>query len=243
MRRAAPLPALAALALALAGCESSQEKSAKLEKVEAARAAVRKKGEAGLSIATPSRRVKVLETALVKGSEGAAVAVTLRNDSPESVRDVPIAVTVRGAGGTTVYTNTGPGLQRTLTTIALVPARSELVWVDDQVPAGGSTASAVVGESPVFTGAVPHLEAGTPKLIEDPSNGVGAEGSVANRSSVTQQELVVSAVARTGGRITAAGRSVVSQLSAGASQSYQVFFVGNPKGASLQVSAPPSSLP
>lgn len=240
MRRAAPLLALAALVLA--GCESSQEKSAKLEKV--AKLAERRTAQSGLHITSPSKTVHAAETALVQGSEGAAVAVTLRNSSSTAARDVPIEVTVSGAGGAVLYTNTASGTQRTLTTVPLVPAHGELVWVDDQVTAkGGTKAAAIVGEGTAYRGAAPTITAGTPRLVEDPTNGLGAEGQVSNRSSTAQQELVVYAVARSGGRIVAAGRAVVPQLAAGASASYQVFFIGSPKGAALQVSAPPSTAP
>jgi hypothetical protein len=59
---------------------------------------------------------------------------------------------------------------------------------------------------------------------------------------VTQLELVVYAVARRGGRIAAAGRAIVPQAPAGASTPFQVFFIGDPKGAQLSLTAPPTTL-
>ena len=45
-------------------------------------------------------------------------------------------------------------------------------------------------------------------------------------------------VARRAGRIVAAGRAVLPELPAGSRLPFQIFFVGDPHGAQLQVSAP-----
>ncbi|HTA15393.1 MAG TPA: hypothetical protein VK781_11110, partial [Solirubrobacteraceae bacterium] len=68
-----------------------------------------------------------------------------------------------------------------------------------------------------------------------------ATGTVTNRSSVAQQHLVVYAVARKGSRIVAAGRAVLPEASPGVGVPFQVYFVGNPSGARVQTSAPPTS--
>ena len=67
-------------------------------------------------------------------------------------------------------------------------------------------------------------------------------GTVRNRSTVTQQDLVVYAVARRGGKIVAAGRAVLPEVAAGASVPFQAFLVGEPSGARLEASAPPTTL-
>ena len=80
MRRAALALGLAAGAAALAGCETTAEKSAQLEK-QALIAAAEPPSAHGLTITHPSRAVRVLSTALVSSREGTAVVVTLRNTS------------------------------------------------------------------------------------------------------------------------------------------------------------------
>ncbi len=235
--------ALALAALALAGCETSAEKSAKLEREAKLHPAA--KAATGLTIARASSKVKVASAILITGSEGSAAVVTLQNDSAQTLREIPVAVYVKGAGGATVYTNTTPGVGHTLTSASLIAPHGTLVWVDDQVQAAGGTAASVsarVGEVSSAPGATPRLSVRGVQLHEDPVNGLGAQGELVNESSVAQRELVVYAIARKGGRIVAAGRAVIPQAAPGAATHFQVFFVGEVKGASLQLTAPPTTL-
>jgi hypothetical protein len=78
--------------------------------------------------------------------------------------------------------------------------------------------------------------------IAENSSAVNAEGAAVNRSSVAQQELVVFAIDLCAGKMLAAERAVLPNASANSSTQFQVVFIGNPKGASLQVSAPPTTL-
>jgi hypothetical protein len=227
---------LLALALALAGCETTAEKSARLERA-AKRATV---VQSGLLITHPSTDVKVLETVALHGSEGAAAVVVLRNLSSRPERHVPIAITVKSASGQTLFQNNAPGLEPALVSVASLPAHGELAWVDDQLPATGkpTAVSAVLGQAPAPAGSPPQIEVQGAHPIEDPSRGVGTSAKVSNRSRVAQQSLVVFAVARRGGRIVAAGRALVPELAAGSATQFQVFFVGDPRGARVQFSAP-----
>jgi hypothetical protein len=236
------LAALALIALALTGCETSAEKSAKLEHEAKAHAATMPAAK-GLSIGRESAAVKVLATTVLHGSEGAAVAVTLRNTSGHALREVPIELTVKDAHGASVYTNAAPGIAHNLTTVSFLPAHGELTWVDDQLPAAAGTLSAAakLGEAPAAASATPAISTEGVKLFEEPTSGVGAEGNVVNRSAVAQRELVVYVLARRGGAIVAAGRGVVPLANAGAATRFQVFFVGNPQGAQLQASTPPTT--
>jgi hypothetical protein len=237
------LAALALVALALTGCETSAEKSAKLER-EARVLAAHTPVQKGLSIARTSTAVRVVSSSVVHGSEGNAVVITLRNASAHALRDVPIALTAKDARGNIVYTNTTPGLASNLVSVALVPAHAELTWVDDQLPTTGPPVSVLarVGEAPVATGPTPTLSTEAVHLFEDPTNGVGAQGNVVNHSSVTQRNLVVYVLARRGGAVVAAGRAVLPLAAAGAATAFQVFFVGSPQGAQLQATAPPTTL-
>jgi hypothetical protein len=230
---------LALVALALTGCESNQERSAKLEKAdkhhEREAAQRRELAQKALTITRRSTRVKVLATAVVHSTEGAAAIVSVRNNSSTSLREVPIRITVRNARGASMYTNATPGLSPTLLSIALLPAHDAMTWIDDQVRGSGAPASvsAEVGEGIPAGGAIPRLNVQGAHLSE-----TQAEGNVVNHSSVPQPEVVVDAIARRGGRIVAAGRAVLAQAAAGASTPFQVFFVGDPTGAQLEVDAP-----
>jgi hypothetical protein len=232
--------AVALLALVLTGCESSQEKSAKLERAAKVQA---RNAPKGLVIAHPSKDAKVLATGVVSTSEGAAAVVTVHNETAHLLREVPIEINVRDASGASVYANTTPGLARTLVSIALLPPHATLTWVDDQVRTTGQSAASVkatVGEAPSASGALPSIAVSGTHIVEG-TEGTSAEGTVTNHSQVQQAELVVYAVARRGGHIVAAGRAVLPQLAAGGSEPYRVFFIGAPEGAQLQVSAPPVS--
>jgi hypothetical protein len=236
------LAVLVLVALALTACESNQERSAKLEKADKhqEREAVQRRelAQRALTITRQSTRVKVIATAVVHSSEGAAAIVSLRNDSSTSLRDVPIRIIVRNASGASIYTNATPGLSPTLLSVALLPAHDVVTWIDDQVQGSGvpASVSAQVGEGTTTSGTVPRLSVEGAHLSE-----VQAEGNLVNHSTVPQQELVVDALARRAGRIVAAGRAVLAQAAPGSSTPFQVFFVGDPSGAQLEVSAPPTS--
>lgn len=165
--------------------------------------------------------------------------ITLRNVSATPLRGLPIEITVRDARGASVYTNAVPGLSPTLASVALIPAHGQLTWIDDQIQATGAPASvtAKVGEGAPAGGAIPQLRLEGTHLSE-----AQAEGNLVNHSQVSQQELIVDAVARRGGRIVAVGRAVLASAPAGTSTPFQVFFVGNPAGAQLEVSAPATTL-
>ncbi len=235
--------ALALAAIALAGCESTQEKSAQLEKV-----AKREAGEAAHhrsltqrspTITKQSKIVRVAATALLRSSEGTAAVVTLRNTSATPLHDVPIEITVKSASGATLYTNATPGLAAALVSVPLLGAHATGTWVDDQVQVSATPASlsAKVGEGEPIAGAVPRVSVVGARLVED-----AAEGSVVNHSSVGQRELVVYAIARRAGAVVAAGRAIIPQAEAGSTEHFQAFLIGDALGAQLEVSASPSTL-
>jgi hypothetical protein len=228
---------LAALALVLTGCESNQERSAKIEKTAKHYTIAQK----GLSIAHASSQVQVLSAIVVRGSEGAAAAVTVRNSSSHTLHSVPIAITVENAHGQTLYKNNAPGLEAGLTQISSLPAHGSITWVDDQVtPSGGpAKVSAIVGEAPTASGPEPLIEVQGTHIVEASTGEVA--GTVRNRSNVIQQHLVVYVIARRAGTILAAGRAILAEVAPGAPVPFQTFLVGTPAGATLQASAPAST--
>jgi hypothetical protein len=233
-RRLALALALAAAALQLSGCESTQEKSAKLER---AAKHVAQATQSGLVISRPSALVKVIGSEIVQGKEGEAVVLTLRNGSAKALGEVPIAITLKNSKGASVYSNATPGLAKTLTSIALLAPHSTATWIDDQIQASGAVSvGAEVGEGKPVSGTLPKLTLHEAQLSEG-----SAEGTVSNGSQTPQSELVIYAIARRGGRVVAAGRAVLASVGAGASSPFQVFFVGETKGAKLTLSAPPTS--
>jgi PAS domain-containing protein len=234
-------------ALALTGCETTAEKSAKLERAAKQREASAARHAAGveraLQITRPSTKIAVLSTTLLHDTEGTAAVVTLRNNSSTAQEAVPIGITVRDARGAPLYTNRAAGESAALTSASLIPAHGELTWIDDQIQTSGTPAAvtAEVGEGRPAAGSPPPVSIEGAHQIQEGGAGSGAEGTIVNHSAVGQAELVVYAVVRRGTRIVAAGRSVLSEAPAGASTRFQLFFVGNPAGGQLTVSAPPTS--
>lgn len=229
------LPGAALLAIGLAGCESTQSKSARL-----AREATAAPAQKGLDVGARSKDVSVREAAVVSDENGAAVAVILRNRGSQDEAGVPLLVDVSDASGSSVFRNDAPGLQRSLTHAPLVPARGDALWVNDQIPAAGTArAVEVTVGSASRTGQPPpaSLEAGEPKLDEDPLSGVIATGLVTNRGNEDVRRALIAVIARRKGKIVAAGRGVVSRVPAGKRARFKVFFIGDPRGASLQVAA------
>jgi hypothetical protein len=228
------------LALVLTGCETNQERSAHLARL----ARHHRIAQKSLSITHRSADVHVTEATILRDAEGAAAVVTLRNLSSRTQRDVPIAITVKDARGAVTFQNNAPGLEAALTSVASLPAHGEVTWVDDQVPASGDPASvsAVVGVAPTASGSVPQLEVQGVHETEEPTGGTAADGTVKNRSKITQQNLLVYVIARRAGRIVAAGRAVLPEAAAGASAPFQAFFVGAAKSARLEASAPATTL-
>lgn len=236
MRRAA---ALALAALALTGCQTTAEKSAKLEKVAKLQAQGRRRAQQALTVTRQSTRVHVSSTAVLHSSEGTAAVVTLHNLSDTTLRDLPIQITVEDAGGASLYTNAIPGLASSLVSVALVPAHATITWIDDQVQAAGTPArvSAKVGEGQPVTGAIPQIAVQGAHMSEG-----AVEGSVVNRAQVSQRELIVNVIVSHHGAILAAGRAVVPQAEAGSSTHFQAFLIGNASGGQLQASAPATTV-
>jgi hypothetical protein len=227
-----------ALAASLSACETTAEKSAKLEKA----AHHTHLAEKGLTIGRSSGEVHVLSATIVHGHEGNAAVVTLQSDSAHALRAVPIAITVKDAHGATLFQNNAAGLEPALTSLGSLAAHGRATWIDDQILVSGTpgSVSAIVGEAPSVSGSLPRIEVQGVHASEEGGT-QGAAGIVRNDSSVMQQNLVVYVLARRGNQVVAAGRAVLPEVGAGASLPFQAFFVGSPAGAHLQASAPAST--
>jgi len=242
MRPLSPLPlavALAGVALVVTGCESTQDKSAKIA-AELGPVAQEK----GLRIGERSKDVEVLDTTLLSDANGSAVVVELHNDSDRNLANVPILIDVLDAKGKSVYRNDAPGIEPALAAVPFIPAGGDVDWVHDQVLAIGKPAKVEVtvgagGEA--VSGEQPEVSVSAPKLEGDPYTGVAAGGDVTNESGEDIERLLLYAVARKEGRIVAAGRGAIEPLKDKPKPvAYNVFFIGDPKGAQVTVSEFPT---
>jgi hypothetical protein len=232
---------LAMLAVAgLSACESTQSRSAKLEEQGEKTLLV----DSGLVIGKESKNVRVVSTSLLTDENGSAVVVDLHNDSDRDLVDVPILIEVLDAKGKSVYSNNIPGIEPALAAVPYMPANGDVQWVNDQVLTAGRPKSAKVkvgADSGSFSGPLPQVDVSPPRLSGDPVSGIEATGDVVNRTGEEQGRLLLYVVARSGGRVVAAGRGAIEHLKASTKPlHYDVFFIGDPRGAALDVSAFPT---
>ena len=223
-----------------AGCTSTQEKSRALEdKAEAV------KVQKGLVIPRANPKVDVGEITTLVDDNGAAVVVELRNEAKRDQSQLPIAIDVAGPDGKSAFKNDSPGIEASLRSVPYLAPRKPAFWVHDQVLAAGKLGDAKVkvGFAKVPTpDKLPEIVVEKPKLQQDPVDGMYLGGKVRNKSRVEQRNLVLYAIARKGGKVVAAGRGQVERLRAGKGSRFSVFFIGEPKGAEVDVIAPPTVL-
>lgn len=238
--RLLPLAAAAAACLAFAGCESTQDRSARLAKQGDAPFK-----EKGLHVGRESRSVKPGATEVLKDANGTAVVVALRNDSKTSLAGVPVAIDVEDGHGKSVFKNDAAGIEPSLTSVAVLRPGERMDWVNDQIAPAGTPKKVKVrvgvekGKAPAT---LPKVTLSSPSLENDATSGVNAAGFVKNASKLEQRKLVIYAVARRGSRVVAAGRANVARLRPGKRVRFHVYFIGNPRGAKLTLAAPPTVL-
>ncbi|HEY6550951.1 MAG TPA: hypothetical protein VIY71_07110 [Solirubrobacterales bacterium] len=228
------------LATSFVACQSTQDRSAQLEK-EGGKVLL---ADSGLKIEKESTDVKVKSATVLSDSNGSAVVVSLHNSSDKNLVDVPILVKVLDAKGKSVYTNAIPGIEPALAAVLYIPAGGDVDWVNDQVLAAGKpkSVSVKVGASAEsYSGAQPEIEVSAPKIEGDPVSGIEATGTVFNRTGKDQDRLLLYAVGRSGGRVVAAGRGAIEHLKPETkSLHYDIFFIGDPTGTDLEVTEFPT---
>jgi hypothetical protein len=237
--RAAAL--LACAAVALSACQTTQQLSARR-----AREAKKLVNQKGLTVTRENPDIAIGKTAIVQDRNGIAAVVELRNVGREAQARLPVSIAVTDAGGKPLYRNDVAGLEDSLVTMALLGKGQDAFWVDNQITAAGKAAkvTAKVGAAKAkVAGAVPAFAIGGVHVSTE-ADGTYAKGTIVNRSKVAQPRLTIFCVARKGSKIVAAGRAIVDRLPpAGAKPTtFTVFFIGNPKGAKLAFSVPPTAL-
>jgi hypothetical protein len=239
--RDAVVPALIAAAVGalLTGCESTQSKSARLEKEGGGLTK-----ERGLVVRKSNPEVKVLWTEALQDENGSAAVVALRNTGKHGFARLPVAIDVKDQGGKSIFKNNTPGLQQSLTEAPLLRPGATFLWVNDQITAAGRPRNvrAKVGMSRGRFDSPPRIKVSGVRLRADPVDGTGAIGIVTNDSRLEQRKLVLYGVVRRGRRVTAAGRALVNRLKPHKRTRFQLFFIGDPRKGQLSIAAPPTVL-
>jgi hypothetical protein len=242
MRRAVLAACCGAFALTASACETTQQESARLARAGAQAAAA----HTVVALGGANTGARAADVTLLRGNGRTAVAVQLTNTAGSAQVDVPVLIDVKGATGASLYSNDIQGLQPSLQEMPLLAPGRPAWWVDDQVLVSGVPRSVSVrlgrarsrGSSalPAVTlrGAQLGSDAGGPFVI----------ASAVNESAVAQPNMPVFAVALRRGRVVAAGRGLIPLLAGGVGRraSFQVYLVGDPKGARVQLTASPTAL-
>jgi hypothetical protein len=239
--RAGALLLVAAAAVPLSACQTTQELSA-----QRAKSAKKLVAEKGLTIGKANPDIAIGTTAIVQDANGIAAVVELRNKGKGPQAKLPVAISVTDAKGKALYRNNIAGLEDSLVSMALLERGQDAFWVNNQVTATGKPAKVKVtvgmskGKLPAK---VPSLVISGVHLSSD-SGSFTAKGTIANKSAVAQKRVTIFCVARRGSRIVAAGRAIVDRVApaGGKPTPFTVFFIGNPKGAKLMFAAPPTVL-
>lgn len=241
MRPVAPLGAasIIALVLPLAGCTTTQERSAELAK-SAEKAAKAKRFNVGRT----NPDIRAAHVTMLKGQDANAVVVKVVNRSKARQVLVPIGVDLYDAKRAALFTNRVDGLDAALNTLPVVEPGTSY-WVNNQLPTTKAARTRVrIGTSRTKVPAkLPEIRVTGVKLADDGDVKV-ARGRVVNRSPVEQLRLTVFGVAIKNGKVVAAGRSVIEKLGPKGSkaQRFNIYFTGDPTGAKLEITAPPSTL-
>ncbi len=241
IRRFAILGAALALPVAVSGCESTQDKAAKIQKENARK---QKLASMPLTIPKSDPKMKVTETVVLRSKDLNAVVVSIKNTGNKPIADIPIAVSVVNSAGKEVGSNTAPGTDHWLNHVPLIRPGQTFTWVNDQFDPTPSARKArvKVGIGTQVAKPYPDGKLVKPHFFQDPATGTAYTGKVKGNAPVLQMRVVIFSVGRQGGRIVTAGRGVLEKLlpNGGKPQGFTIFYVGaNPKTASLTNEIPP----
>jgi len=226
---------MAAVTAAVSGCATTQDANKRID----ARFDRTLSSRKPLDFTGSDPDVRVTDTAVVKGKEGSAIVVLLRNHGDHPVNDLPIEVGPRGGRPLNTEANV-PYFQSHAPAIA---PGEEVAWVyTTKEPLPSGAAFARVGARPAAAPTADNLPDVT---VDDSSLTSGRDAGsvqteVRNDSGVPQYDLDVYAVARRGGRYVAAGRTTLEHLGVSKSAHLTLSLLGDAKGAHVQVFAPPT---
>ncbi|MGA0123073.1 MAG: hypothetical protein ACO3KD_08755 [Gaiellales bacterium] len=239
MRHLLALPLLLVAGLALAGCESSFDKAAKI------RAQAGDAAKAESIDVTQATGVTAETLAVLPSADGLMAAVVIRitgKGTGGALLWAPIEVRLLDAAGTEVGTNNVPGADPTLVHVPSLLDGGETLYVNDQIAVTGepATAEVVVGGTAVATEVAQGLEIANAAVTEDPSFGTTWTATITNQTPVRQEQVIVQALLRDGEEIVGAGIAIIPGLDPGASYDVMGFFTGGQTGE-LEVFAPASN--
>jgi hypothetical protein len=232
---------------AVSGCTTTQQ-TAERQRLQFER---RDAGHRGIDVKRVDPQVQVVRSSIVRGTGGAAIAVTLRNTGDDPVNDLPLAVGVKTAGGATDYVNDEGRIPYFQAHAPALAPDEETTWVftsQKPLPAGEPTAKVGVPPAEPLTTASSVPEVDVERVTSTGHNGKDkkspsqptVEAEVANHTGMPQYDLAVYAWAEKGGRYVAAGQGSLEDLSTDETATVRLKLVGETSGAQIHVAAPPT---
>jgi hypothetical protein len=235
------VPAVVALGLLAAGCESTQAKNAQIEKQGVA---VMQAATKPFSVGKLSRTVKVKRAVVLSAGGTSAVALELKVGGGKPQANVPIVFSVAGKNGKKQFSNTLAGLEPSLQTLAVAVPHKTTWWVNDQLLGAKDPTSVKVkiGDGKRLAQA-PEVDVTDTDFRPDPA-GTYYEGTLINKTGKDLLNVPVFGVGLKGSQVVAAGRSIVPKLPAkpipGKPTRFRIFFTGDPRGTTVQVTVAPT---
>lgn len=234
--------ALSAIALLAVGCQSTQDKSQEL-----AKSADEAFSQEGLEVTAQSRDIEIVDTEVLADENGGAISVEMRNKTDKPLVRLPVSFDILGKGPEPLFQNNEAGLEPSLVEVPVAPPGETFTWVHDQafiLPEDKPRKVEVKVGDPrsEAPSEIPKLKTVGVKSEEDPVSGLTTVGKVQNDSDVEQRKVVVYAVGRRGRKVVAIGRSQIRRIPPGKDGSFQVLYIGDPKGAKIELFVPPPVL-
>ncbi|WP_026912706.1 hypothetical protein [Patulibacter minatonensis] len=232
---------LAVCGLALAGCSTTQDKSAALQRRAKAVDAPGK-----VALGRPDPAVRVVGRKEVRTKAGTAVVVELQNTGPRALLRVPVALRLQ-AGGKQTYSNDGEGGDELLLRVPVLPPRGRVTWVNSNVPATTTDAKleVIVGaptrrsRRPAAALRVSAVKRSTEDSGED---GVAVTGVVHNDLRREQTEVPVYVTTRDGDELVAAAATRIDTIAPRSSATFEAVLVGDGRRGRLAAEALPTKL-
>lgn len=236
--RLAPLLLVALLAVLVSGCETTREKSARL----AASNTFALAEEQGIDVKRANRDIEVTGAEVLTDDFGQAAVVTMTVDADEPQVAVPVELSIADKQGKELFRNDTPGLDAALTGPAALPAKGEAFWIYDQLTLAGEPGKteATIGTGKPATGKLPEFKV-TAGDITDDADGVMLDGRIKSDGGPLQRKIVIYGLAREGKKIVAAGTAQLEKLPPKRRTRFQMYFVGDPKGAEIDFFVPPTT--
>jgi hypothetical protein len=231
-------------ALFMTGCKTTQQNADRL-KLHNSRTL---EGRKVVDVSATSPDVKVVRAEAVRGKEGGAIVVTLRNGADRSVSELPLEVGVRTGGGEMQVNGKDPSAERLYPENHAPPLEpgEETTWVfesDKPLPAG--TAYAQVGPEPSIPDEEPgdslpaiEAEANGPATASGPNSTLSVK--ITNNSDIPQFDIGVYAVVKKGNRAVAAGAAVLPHIGSNESATVAVPIDGDAAVGQFQVFVSPT---